>query len=78
MTKIPTLYYINQFVDTIQDAKTKAIETLVFDDKVAAPLKSFVEAQRTFTKEVNRSIVEFSDYLTVSAKAAYEKVSKAA
>jgi hypothetical protein len=78
MTKIPTLYYINQFVDTVQDAKTKAIETLVFDDKVAAPLKSFVEAQRTFTKEVNRSIVEFSDYLTVSAKAAYEKVSKAA
>jgi hypothetical protein len=78
MTKTTPLFYINQFVDTVQDAKNKAIETLVFDDKVAAPLKSFVEAQRTFTKELNRSIVEVSDYLTVSAKSAFEKASKAA
>jgi hypothetical protein len=78
MTKTTPLNYINQFVDTVQDAKTKAIETFVFDDKVAAPLKSFVEAQRTFTKEINRSAVEFADYLTVSAKSAIEKVSKAA
>ena len=78
MTKTTPLFYINQFVDTVQDAKNKAIETFVYDDKVAAPLKSFVEAQRTFTKEVNRSVVEFADYVTVSAKSAFEKVSKAA
>jgi hypothetical protein len=78
MTKTTPLFYINQFVDTVQDAKNKAIETFVFDDKVAAPLKSFVEAQRTVTKEVNRSVVEFADYLTVSTKTALEKVSKAA
>jgi hypothetical protein len=77
MTKTTPLTYINQFVDTVQDAKTKAIETFVFDDKVAAPLKSFVEAQRTFTKEINRSAVEFAEYLSVSAKSAIEKVSKA-
>lgn len=78
MTKTTPLFYINQFVDTVQDAKTKAIETFVFDDKVAAPLKSFVEAQRTFTKEVNRSVVEFADYLTVSTKSAFEKATKVA
>lgn len=78
MTKITPLYYINQFIDTVQDAKTKAIETLVPDEKVATPLKQFVEAQRTFTKEANRSFVEFADYLTVSTKSAIEKVTKVA
>ena len=78
MTKTTPLSYINQFIDTVQDAKTKAIETFIYDDKVAAPLKSFVEAQRTFTKEVNRSVVEFADYLTVSTKSALEKATKVA
>lgn len=78
MAKTTPLFYINQFVDTVQDAKNKAIETFVFDDKVAAPLKQFVEAQRTFTKEVNRSAVEFAEYLTVSAKSAIEKATKVA
>ena len=78
MTKTTPLFYINQFVDTVQDAKTKAIETFVYDDKVAAPLKQFVEAQRTFTKEANRSFVEFADYLTVATKTAFEKATKVA
>lgn len=78
MTKTTPLFYINQFVDTVQDAKTKAIETFVFDDKVAEPMKQFVEAQRTFTKEANRSFVEFVDYVTVATKTAFEKATKVA
>ena len=78
MTKTTNLFYVNQFVDTVQDAKNKAIETFVMDDKIAAPLKQFVEAQRTFTKEANRSFVEFVDYVSVATKSAFEKATKAA
>ena len=76
MTKTTPLFYINQFVDTVQDAKTKAIETFVFDDKVAAPMKQFVEAQRTFTKDANRSAVEFVEYITFATKNAFEKAAE--
>jgi hypothetical protein len=46
----------------------------VFDDKVAAPLKQFVEAQRTFTKEINRSASEVAEYAVTATKNAFEKV----
>jgi hypothetical protein len=78
MSAITPLYYANLFVDQVQDAKKKFVETFVFDDKVAAPLKQFVEAQRTFTKEVNRSAVEMSEYITTSSKATFEKMKKVA
>jgi hypothetical protein len=77
MSKISPLFYANLFVDQVQDAKNKFIETFVLDDKVAAPIKQFVEAQRTFTKEVNRSAVEVSDYIAASSKASFEKMKKA-
>ena len=76
MTKTTPLFHINQFVDTVQDAKAKAIETFVFDDKVAAPMKQFVEAQRTFTKDANRSVVEFVEYITFATKNAFEKAAE--
>ena len=76
MTKTTNLFYVNQFVDTVQDAKNKAIETFVMDDKVAAPLKQFVEAQRTFTKEVNRSASEMVEYFTFATKNAFEKAAE--
>lgn len=78
MSKTTPLFHVNQFVDNIQDAKKKVIETFVFDDKVAAPLKQFVEAQRTFTKEINRTAVEFAEYFASATKTAVEKVTKAA
>ena len=78
MTKTTPLYQLNSFVDQVQDAKNKVIETIVLDDKIASPLKQFVEAQRTFTKEVNRSALEAFDYFTSAAKTAVEKVTKAA
>ena len=76
MTKTTNLFYVNQFVDTVQDAKNKAIETFVMDDKIAAPLKQFVEAQRTFTKEVNRSAHEVFEYFTITSKNAFEKATE--
>lgn len=76
MTKTTNLFYVNQFVDTVQDAKNKAIETFVYDDKIAAPLKQFVEAQRTFTKEVNRSASEMAEYFAFATKNTFEKVAE--
>ena len=70
------LYFANFFVDQVQDAKNKAIETFVYDDKARKSLKEFVEAQRTFTKEANRSFVELTDYLSVQTKEVVEKAVK--
>ena len=73
MSKITPLYYANSFVDTVQDAKKKVVEQFVSDDKVATPLNQFIEAQRTFTKELNRSIHEITDYAVTSTKDSIEK-----
>ena len=76
MSKITTLFYVNQFVDTVQNAKNQFLDTFVWDEKVKAPLKSFVEAQREYTKQVNRSISEVADYSLVAAKNAFETAKK--
>lgn len=73
-TKITNLYVANQIVDTIQNAKNQVLDTFIWDEKLKAPLKSFVEAQREYTKQVNRSVTEFFDYSIVSAKSTFEKV----
>ena len=78
MSKITPLFYANLFVDQVQDAKNKFIETFVLDDKAAAPIKQFIEAQRTFTKELNRSAVEMAEYVSTSSKATFEKMKKVA
>jgi hypothetical protein len=44
--------YANQFVDTIQTTKSMALKTLVTDEKVRAPMQSFIDAQTTFAKEM--------------------------
>lgn len=76
MANFAPLFFINQFVDMVQDAKNKAIETMVYDDKLAKPLRGFVEAQRTFTKEANRSVVEFLESSAAATKTAFEKATK--
>jgi hypothetical protein len=73
-TKTTNLFIVNQFVDTIQNAKNQFIDTFVWDDKVKAPLKQFVESQREFTKQINRSAFEVADYSLISAKSAFEKI----
>jgi hypothetical protein len=52
------LYFANYFVDQIQDAKNKVVDTFVFDDKIKSSIKDFVEAQRTFTKQVNQITIK--------------------
>ena len=74
MSKITPLYYVNTFVDTVQDAKKKVVEQFVSDSKVAAPLNQFIEAQREFTKELNRTMHEIADYAVTSTKESMEKV----
>jgi 3-oxoacyl-(acyl-carrier-protein) synthase len=73
MSKITALYYANSFVDAVQDAKNKFVDTFVTDEKVKAPLKEFVEAQRTFTKQINRSIDEVAQYAIVATQEAIAK-----
>lgn len=46
--------YANIFVDTFQTAKTNALKSMVTDEKVRAPLQSFIDAQTTFAKEMVR------------------------
>jgi hypothetical protein len=77
MSKITPLFYANLFVDQVQDAKNKFVETFILDDKAAAPIKQFVEAQRIYTKELNRSAVEMAEYVSTSTKASFEKMKKA-
>jgi hypothetical protein len=50
----------------------------VFDDKIKESIKDFVEAQRSFTKQVNRTTNEVVELTTVSLKEMAEKTVKAA
>lgn len=74
MSKITNLFVANQIVDTVQNAKNQFLDTFVWDEKIKTPLKQFVEAQREFTKQVNRSFSEVAEYSFTSAKSAFEKV----
>ena len=71
------LYFANYFVDQVQDAKNKVIDTFVYDDKIKESIKAFVEAQRTFTKQVNRTTNEVVDLSTSAMKEVAEKAAKA-
>lgn len=77
MSKITSLYYTNLFVDQVQNAKKQFLSTFVLDEKVRQPLEAFVEAQRTYTKELNRVADEIFNYSVVASKNAYDQVAKA-
>jgi hypothetical protein len=49
----------------------------VYDDKIKASIKDFVEAQRDFTKQVNRTTNEVVELSTVAMKEVAEKATKA-
>ena len=71
------LYFANYFVDQVQDAKNKVVDTFVYDDKIKESIKDFVEAQRTFTKQVNRTTNEVVELSTTAMKEVAEKTAKA-
>ena len=70
------LYFANYFVDQVQDAKNKVVDTFVFDDKIKSSIKDFVEAQRSFTKQVNRSTDEIAELTVTTFKDTLEKTAK--
>ena len=59
------LYFANYFVDQVQDAKNKVVDTFVFDDKIKESIKDFVEAQRIFTKQIAKSA---SDVMSIASE----------
>ena len=71
------LYFANYIVDQVQDAKNKVVDTFVYDDKIKESIKDFVEAQRTFTKQVNRITNEVVELSTTAMKEVAEKAAKA-
>lgn len=58
-------------IDAVQDAKATFVKTFVKDEKLAAPLHSFVESQRAFAKQVAKTT---GDIFTASYDAAQKMV----
>ena len=56
--------YANVFIDTVQDAKSNALKTIVTDSKTREPLQAFIDAQTTFAKEVTRIADTFYSQVT--------------
>ena len=73
-TEVSVAKLIKFIIDAIQNAKNQFVDTFVWDEKIKTQLKTFVEAQRVFTKQVSRSALEVFDYTLVSAKTSFEKV----
>jgi hypothetical protein len=76
MSKITNLWFANQFVDAVQNAKNQFLDAFIWDEKVKAPMKQFVESQREFTKQVNRSASEVIDHSFDAAKTSFQKLNK--
>jgi hypothetical protein len=55
------LYFANYFVDQVQNSKNVFIDLLIPNKQFSKPLKDLVEAERVFTKEINRSVIELVD-----------------
>ena len=49
----------NYFIDHVQSTKKTMVDTLVKDEKLSAPLHSFIEAQTAFSKVAVKSMTEF-------------------
>lgn len=56
-------FFADTAIDAVQDAKNTFIKTFVTDEKVQKPLQSFVEAQRTFAKQIAKTTLDFGTAL---------------
>ena len=63
-----TTAYANQFIDTVQGAKTTFVKTFVKHEGIAKSLQSFIDAQTKFTKEAVKSANEVMDQSLEEAK----------
>lgn len=57
----------NYLIDHIQSTKKTAVDTLVKDKTLSAPLHDFIEAQTAFTKVAMKSM---SDFMNASGETA--------
>ena len=46
------MFAADRFIDTVQDSKKYFVNTFITDENLKAPLFSFIEAQRAFTKQI--------------------------
>lgn len=70
------LYFANAFVDQVQDAKLKFVDQFVPDETIGKNMKTFVEAQRAYTKELVTITNDISNYLVSSSKATIDNLAK--
>lgn len=52
-------FFINVYIDTVQNTKSFWVDTLVKEETIQKPLQDFITAQTTFTKEAVRTIIEY-------------------
>jgi|LauGreDrversion2_3_1035106.scaffolds.fasta_scaffold211192_1 hypothetical protein len=66
---------VNTTIDAIQGAKTSFVDTFVTNKELKQPLKTFIDAQASFAKDVAKSAFDF--YTSVGTAAASIDAKKA-
>jgi hypothetical protein len=66
---------VNTTIDAIQGAKTSFVDTFVTNKELKQPLKTFIDAQASFAKDVAKSAFDF--YTSIGTAAASVDVKKA-
>jgi len=66
---------VNTTIDAIQGAKTSFVDTFVINKELKQPLKTFIDAQASFAKDVAKSAFDF--YTSVGTAAASIDAKKA-
>jgi predicted metal-dependent hydrolase len=60
--------YAQTFIDTIQNAKTNTLKSLIVDSKLRQPFQAFIEAETTFAKAVAEIADDVYDQTTDQLK----------
>ena len=76
MSIITPKWAINQAIDTVQNAKSSFLNSVVTDAKYRSPLQSFVDAQTEFAKEMVRIADESIQLVTNEVQKAADTFSK--
>ena len=66
---------VNTTIDAIQGAKTSFVDTFVTNKELKEPLKTFIDAQASYAKNVAKSAFDF--FTTVGTAVASVDVKKA-
>jgi hypothetical protein len=58
------LAYTNAFIDSVQDQKSKVLNTIVTDKTISSPLQAMIDAQTEYTKAVCKSFWDLAEAAT--------------